>query len=101
MTTQKEEGHSFPNLLPLDDPKNAQKKIKKKQAKTSSQEFYVEFNEKAVDVLKRIDQKLKGRDFWDIDRREYTVDEQVHNLILQATSHENLAQAYLGWCPLW
>jgi len=61
----------------------------------------VEFNEKAVDVLKRISQKLRGRDFWDIDRREYTVDEQVHKLILQATSHENLAQAYLGWCPLW
>lgn len=99
--TGNEEGHSFPNLQTGDDPKNAQKKMNKKQAKTSSQEFYVEFNEKAVDVLKRIDQKLKGRDFWDIDRREYTVDEQVHKLILQATSHENLAQAYLGWCPLW
>ena len=59
------------------------------------------FNEKAVDVLKRISQKLKGKDFYDLDRREYTVNEQVHKLILQATSHENLAQAYLGWCPLW
>ena len=59
------------------------------------------FNEKAVDVLKRISQKLKGKDFWELDRREYTVNEQVHKLILQATSHENLAQAYLGWCPLW
>ena len=60
-----------------------------------------DLNEKAVDVLKRVSQKLKGTDFYHLDKREYTVNEQVHKLILQATSHENLAQAYLGWCPLW
>jgi len=26
---------------------------------------------------------------------------QVQHLILQATSHENLCQSYIGWCPFW
>ena len=26
---------------------------------------------------------------------------QVNKLILQATSHENLSQCYIGWCPFW
>ncbi|ETO28610.1 phosphatidylinositol kinase Tor2 [Reticulomyxa filosa] len=56
-------------------------------------------NQKAVTVLKRLSQKLRGRDF--DDGKEYTVNEQVQRLILDATSHENLCQAYLGWCPLW
>lgn len=30
-----------------------------------------------------------------------SVHEQVHKLIQQATSHENLCQAYQGWCPFW
>ncbi len=30
-----------------------------------------------------------------------TVQIQVMRLIQQATSHENLCQAYIGWCPFW
>ena len=30
-----------------------------------------------------------------------TVREQVARLLLQATSHENLCQSYIGWCPFW
>ena len=26
---------------------------------------------------------------------------QVNRLIKQATSHENLCQSYIGWCPFW
>ena len=26
---------------------------------------------------------------------------QVQRLIQQATSHENLCQSYIGWCPFW
>jgi serine/threonine-protein kinase mTOR len=26
---------------------------------------------------------------------------QVDRLISQATSHENLCQSYIGWCPFW
>ena len=29
------------------------------------------------------------------------VDKQVQLLIEQATSHENLCQCYIGWCPFW
>ena len=32
---------------------------------------------------------------------ELKVKEQVKQLIDQATSHENLSQSYLGWCPFW
>jgi hypothetical protein len=28
------------------------------------------------------------------------VAEQVQRLIVQATSHENLCQCYIGWCPV-
>jgi serine/threonine-protein kinase mTOR len=30
-----------------------------------------------------------------------SVQDQVYKLIQQATSHENLCQAYQGWCPFW
>lgn len=30
-----------------------------------------------------------------------TIEDQVDLLIQQATSHENLAQCYPGWCPYW
>ena len=29
------------------------------------------------------------------------VPDQVDRLIVQATSHENLSQLYIGWCPFW
>ena len=29
------------------------------------------------------------------------VDAQVQRLIVAATSHENLCQSYIGWCPFW
>ncbi|KAK9806197.1 hypothetical protein WJX72_004970 [[Myrmecia] bisecta] len=62
-------------------------------------------NERAVAVMKRMSDKLTGRDFMqdglpgggDSD----SVQSQVQRLILQATSHENLCQSYIGWCPFW
>lgn len=30
-----------------------------------------------------------------------SVQSQVQRLILQACSHENLCQSYIGWCPFW
>uniref|UniRef100_A0A7S3R516 Serine/threonine-protein kinase TOR n=1 Tax=Dunaliella tertiolecta TaxID=3047 RepID=A0A7S3R516_DUNTE len=62
-------------------------------------------NSRAVAVMTRMSDKLMGRD--------YTVDgmsppsendsvvAQVQRLIAQATSHENLCQSYIGWCPFW
>ncbi|KAL6964513.1 non-specific serine,threonine protein kinase [Sarracenia purpurea var. burkii] len=82
-------------------------------------------NQRAVVVMARMSNKLTGRDFSTSssvstnsiqhaidhntllsgDTREVepglTVKLQVQKLILQATSHENLCQNYVGWCPFW
>jgi FKBP12-rapamycin complex-associated protein len=56
-------------------------------------------NKKALAVINRVRDKLTGRDF----EAHLTLDvpEQVDLLIKQATSHENLCQCYIGWCPFW
>ena len=56
-------------------------------------------NKKALAVIHRVRDKLTGRDF----DAHLTLDvpEQVDLLIKQATSHENLCQCYIGWCPFW
>jgi phosphatidylinositol kinase/protein kinase (PI-3 family) len=50
-------------------------------------------------VLNRIHDKLIGTDI----RPDtfYDAKSQVDELIKSATSNENLAQSYLGWCPFW
>ncbi|KAL1534483.1 non-specific serine/threonine protein kinase [Salvia divinorum] len=79
-------------------------------------------NERAVVVMARMSNKLTGRDFSSIpsssiqhslehstlisgDTHEadhgLSVKLQVQKLILQAMSHENLCQNYVGWCPFW
>ena len=58
-----------------------------------------ELNEIARIVLDRIQDKLSGTDFNpDII---YDIKSQIDKLIQLATSNENLAQSYLGWCPFW
>lgn len=66
-------------------------------------------NSRAVAVMQRMSDKLMGRDgiaegmglagmsAGDGD----SVPAQVQRLIEQATSHENLCQSYIGWCPFW
>ena len=56
-------------------------------------------NVRALSVVNRIKDKLTGRDF--NKDEEISVEEQVELLIKQATSHANLCQAYIGWCPFW
>ncbi|XP_010936698.1 serine/threonine-protein kinase TOR isoform X1 [Elaeis guineensis] len=84
-------------------------------------------NERALVVMARMSNKLTGRDFFSGssvsgtansiqhagdhgtlmsgDTREVehglSVKLQVQKLIIQATSHENLCQNYVGWCPFW
>ncbi|GER42126.1 serine/threonine protein kinase mTOR [Striga asiatica] len=81
-------------------------------------------NERAVVVMARMSNKLTGRDFSSfssssvqsyLDQQSslvpgdaaheaehgLSVKVQVQKLILQATSHENLCQNYVGWCPFW
>jgi len=53
-------------------------------------------------VINRILAKLTGRDFAKSDEAEdLNVEQQVDRLIKEATSVENLAQLFTGWCPLW
>ncbi|XP_064459506.1 serine/threonine-protein kinase mTOR-like [Ornithodoros turicata] len=56
-------------------------------------------NKKALAIINRVRDKLTGRDFAPEDTLD--VPEQVELLIKQATSHENLCQCYIGWCPFW
>jgi len=55
-------------------------------------------NNKALKVLDRVQKKLTGRDF---GQEILDVTTQVEKLIREATSHENLCQCYIGWCPFW
>lgn len=58
-----------------------------------------ELNQIAEMCIQRINDKLRGMEFH-TDRR-LGINQQVDTLIKQATSHENLAQCYIGWCPFW
>ena len=59
----------------------------------------MEVNEKALVIKSRIKDKLTGCDF--SCKSGLIVEDQVQLLINQATSHENLCQCYIGWCPFW
>lgn len=58
-------------------------------------------NEKALKVIRRVEDKLMGTDFPDCDGRPLDVADQVQRLIVQATSSENLCQLFIGWCSFW
>jgi len=78
-------------------PSNAERHLKEVSGEK-------ELNERALSVISRVHNKLTGRDFGDRrnqGRAPLTVPEQVHKLILQATSTENLCQSFAGWCPWW
>lgn len=52
-------------------------------------------------MIRRVQAKLSGRDFEGEGGEPLDVSAQVQRLISQATSHENLCQCYIGWCPFW
>lgn len=56
-------------------------------------------NERAVQVLRRVKEKLTGHDFKPNEELSYTV--QVDKLMTEATKLENLCQHYIGWCSFW
>jgi FKBP12-rapamycin complex-associated protein len=56
-------------------------------------------NERAVQVLKRVKEKLTGHDFNPNVELNYIV--QVDKLLMEATKPENLCQHYIGWCSFW
>eukprot|EP00747_Dinoflagellata_sp_TGD_P081236 gnl/TRDRNA2_/TRDRNA2_161213_c1_seq1.p1 gnl/TRDRNA2_/TRDRNA2_161213_c1~~gnl/TRDRNA2_/TRDRNA2_161213_c1_seq1.p1 ORF type:complete len:144 (+),score=19.38 gnl/TRDRNA2_/TRDRNA2_161213_c1_seq1:96-527(+) len=51
----------------------------------------------ARSVISRVYAKLDGTDF----RSSLSTEAQVERLLQEATSHENLCQCYVGWCPFW
>jgi phosphatidylinositol kinase/protein kinase (PI-3 family) len=56
-------------------------------------------NEKALKVIRRVQDKLSGTDFCDMDDTNEPLDvtDQVQRLIVQATSIDNLCQLFIGW----
>eukprot|EP00934_Nitzschia_sp_Nitz4_P000121 Nitzschia sp. Nitz4//scaffold14_size191712//162960//172475//NITZ4_001752-RA/size191712-snap-gene-0.144-mRNA-1//1//CDS//3329537014//121//frame0 len=59
-------------------------------------------NEKALKIIRRVQDKLTGTDFPELsDQEPLDVVDQVQRLIVQATSVENLCQLFVGWCAFW
>ena len=61
-------------------------------------------NQKALKVIRRVQDKLTGTDFLppsDEEADPLDVQDQVQRLIVQATSTENLCQLFIGWCAFW
>lgn len=56
-------------------------------------------NERAVQVLNRVKEKLTGHDFKADE--ELSIINQVDKLLTEATKLENLCQHYIGWCSFW
>jgi FKBP12-rapamycin complex-associated protein len=55
-------------------------------------------NKRALEVVRRIQNKLNGRDF--NPNVSLNVADQVQKLVQEATSLENLCVAFIGWCSL-
>lgn len=53
-------------------------------------------NQRALEVVKRIQNKLNGRDF--NPQVSLSVPAQIQRLVQEATMPENLASAFIGWC---
>ncbi|CAN0880168.1 Serine/threonine-protein kinase TOR [Linum grandiflorum] len=113
---------SAPNKEQLPQPQRGARERELLQAVNQLGDANEVLNERAVIVMARMSNKLTGRDFSSSsasaspmqpvvdhssllagDAREVdhglSVKLQVQKLILQAMSHENLCQNYVGWCP--
>jgi len=60
-------------------------------------------NERALKVIRRVQDKLAGTDFGNncVGDIPLDVPDQVQRLIVQATSSESLCQLFIGWCAFW
>ena len=63
-------------------------------------------NERAVEVMQRLSDKLTGRDATAMgqqgaDSGDLSVQAQIRRLVKESTLNENLCQSYIGWCPFW
>jgi FKBP12-rapamycin complex-associated protein len=94
----------------INNKKIDENELEKKRMGSDERQLYNELEEKddteskdlnqiAKIVLDRISDKLNGSDF--NKSEELKIYDQIQRLIKQATSHYNLSQSYLGWCPFW
>eukprot|EP00053_Salpingoeca_punica_P020177 m.209872 g.209872 ORF g.209872 m.209872 type:complete len:925 (-) comp17813_c0_seq1:564-3338(-) len=83
--------------------KPQQQPPQQQQANPSMDEFSASINEKASQMIKRVECKLQGDEFAGHvgHGKQLSVKDQVQMLIQSATSHESLCQAYIGWFPFW
>ena len=90
--------------------KKDENELEKKRTGSDERQLYNDLEEKddtesddlnkiAKIVLERVSDKLNGTDF--NKNVQLNIYDQIQRLIRQATSHENLSQSYLGWCPFW
>ena len=99
-----------PPLLPMTalDRRRSIVEEEKKLSNASTEQV----SEKALAVVARVEAKLKGTDFVDevvaaggrvgvAGEVVLDVERQVQRLIMEATSHINLCQLYVGWCAFW
>ncbi|WFD44630.1 non-specific serine/threonine protein kinase [Malassezia psittaci] len=56
-------------------------------------------NQRALEVVRRIQNKLSGRDF--NPNFTLSIPDQVQRLVQDATCVENLCVAFIGWCAFW
>ena len=94
----------------INNSKKDENELEKKRIGSDERQLYNELEEKddtesddlnqiAKIVLERVSDKLNGTDF--NKNEELKIYDQIQRLIKQATSHKNLSQSYLGWCPFW
>eukprot|EP00924_Labyrinthula_sp_SR-Ha-C_P000845 augustus_masked-scaffold_7-processed-gene-5.10-mRNA-1 protein AED:0.32 eAED:0.32 QI:0/-1/0/1/-1/1/1/0/1963 len=57
-------------------------------------------SEQALECLRRVEVKLTGFDSLN-GTEKATIQQQVRELIAEATDDFNLCQIYFGWCPFW
>jgi len=85
-----------------DRPRKQQKEATAEQPRLADDDENTKpeaLNKKALQIVKRVKDKLTGCDF--NSDESIDVKRQVDLLVKQATSHENLCQCYIGWCPFW
>jgi len=93
-----EQGDNFENVdLTQSSHKKSVAEVGQSAAGDSSQAENL--NKKAISIVEHVRAKLTGKDF--SVEEPVDVAKQVDLLIKQATSHENLCQCYIGWCPFW
>jgi len=91
-------------LIMAQAPRTSQDVKDAKDKRSDTEQSETQLNTTALSVILRVEAKLKGKDFVDetgTNQNVLDVPAQVQKLVEEATSHVNLCQSYMGWCPFW